>query len=358
MKSLFQVLIMIITSGFIFSGCSSKWEINNPYENVDWENHSKYKANLHTHTTRSDGRMSPQKVVDSYHSLGYKILAITDHNEVTYPWTNFSEMLPGESAHERLERGDITSDELVFENRNPAEMEIFAIQGNEVSAPHHTGSYFSDYQQQPGDENIALGEIGKKNGLALLNHPGRYTARNPEKYNVSWYVDIFNSYDFLTGMEVYNQGDRYPHDRELWDKVLKKTMPGRNVWGYSNDDFHAGMERLGRNWNVFILPELNEEWIRIGMLEGRFFYVYAVNGHNGTEVPDIKSIEVNSKKATIEIVSSGQDSIRWISGSNIVGRGGRLSLSEIPELSGYVRAEIFGPESVTGTQPFGIRKAD
>ena len=39
-----------------------------------------FKANLHTHSTISDARLSPQEVKQAYKDLGYQILAITDHN--------------------------------------------------------------------------------------------------------------------------------------------------------------------------------------------------------------------------------------------------------------------------------------
>lgn len=341
--------------GMIVFGCAPKVEIQNPYEGVDWQSFNQYKANLHTHTTRSDGRMSPQDVVDSYQKLGYKILALTDHNEVTFPWTSFADMKASEGSEKRVERGDIGPEALVYENRDPEQMEMLAIQGNEVSSPHHIGSYFSDYQKQPGEEKETLNEIGEKNGLVLLNHPGRYTGKNPEKYNVDWYVDIFNSYNYVTGMEVYNQGDRYSNDRELWDAVLAKTMPERSVWGYSNDDFHVGEERLGRNWNVFLMPELSEVALKEAMIGGHFFYVYAVNGHNGPKVPAVKTVNVDHKKGIISIDVTGQDSVRWISAGQVISRGETIKLTEYPDVSNYVRAEIYGPESIIGMQPFGIK---
>ncbi|MDX1284484.1 MAG: hypothetical protein R3182_05715 [Draconibacterium sp.] len=357
MKRIFHLFLLVfIAIGFLITSCAPKWEINNPYENVDWENHKKYKANLHTHTTRSDGGHSPQDIVDRYNAFGYKILAITDHNEVTFPWVGFSELSPSEGAYKKLEEGRIDSNAVVYEDRNPKELGMFAIQANEVSSPHHLGSFFSDYLDQPGDEHTTIEEIGKKNGIILLHHPGRYTSRDPEKYTVDWYVDLFTKFDYVTGMEVYNQGDRYKNDRVLWDSILVRTMTERPVWGYSNDDYHGGITALGRNWNLFILPELTEESIRLGMMEGRFLYTYAFKGHNGPEVPQIESINVDNKKGIIEIVSSGQDSIRWISGGDVVCRGNKINLSELTDLSNYVRAEIFGPESITGTQPFGIKQ--
>ncbi|HUT56986.1 MAG TPA: CehA/McbA family metallohydrolase [Phycisphaerae bacterium] len=38
-----------------------------------------YKANLHTHSTVSDGRLSPAERVAQYHKAGYSVLALTDH---------------------------------------------------------------------------------------------------------------------------------------------------------------------------------------------------------------------------------------------------------------------------------------
>ena len=38
-----------------------------------------YKANLHCHTTVSDGRLTPAEVKELYRSLGYSIVAYTDH---------------------------------------------------------------------------------------------------------------------------------------------------------------------------------------------------------------------------------------------------------------------------------------
>jgi len=41
-----------------------------------------YKANLHTHSTISDGKLTPQELKEAYKSKGYSILSITDHNVV------------------------------------------------------------------------------------------------------------------------------------------------------------------------------------------------------------------------------------------------------------------------------------
>ena len=38
-----------------------------------------YKGNLHTHSTRSDGTLSPGAVLAAYRERGYDFLSLTDH---------------------------------------------------------------------------------------------------------------------------------------------------------------------------------------------------------------------------------------------------------------------------------------
>ena len=42
-----------------------------------------WKGNCHCHTTNSDGRLSPDRVIALYEQAGYDFLAITDHRKVT-----------------------------------------------------------------------------------------------------------------------------------------------------------------------------------------------------------------------------------------------------------------------------------
>jgi hypothetical protein len=352
----YQVSVLLILLVAVSSGCHPNLEVQNPYKQVDWEKDKRYIANLHTHTTHSDGRLNPQTVVDRYHQLDYDILAITDHDKINWPWNTFTEKEPSSKSFERLNEGELEEDVLAYENRDPEKLGMIAVKGNEFSSgKHHMCSYFTDIRKADTEEE-ALQATMLKNGLVVFNHPGRYTGRDPNLYNVNWYVDFYKRFDHLVGLEVYNQGDRYPQDRKLWDSILVKLMPQRPVWGFSNDDMHEGI-KLGHNWNIFVLPEFTEEWVRRGMEDGRFFYVHAPNGHIGPQLPTISSIKVNPQKITIEIKSTGQDSILWISGGHVVQRGNIVDLKKQPREINYIRAEIYGPgRTIIGTQPFAIRR--
>jgi len=345
-----RLLIIVV---FVFAvSCTSKWEIDNPYESVDWQAHKQYKANFHTHTTRSDGRVNPQTVIDRYHELGYDILAITDHNEVTFPWTGFSGMQPSNTSLNRIVSAPETMPEnFIYEDRDPITLEMIDIQGNELSRHHHMGSFFNDHNGT-ATEVESLDATAAKKGVTMFNHPGRYNK------TIGWYVDLYEKYNHLVGLEIFNQGDRFPDDRAKWDSILTVVMPGRPVWGFSNDDMHSASQ-IGRNWNMLILPELTDEWVRTGMEKGLSYFVYSPQGHNGPEVPVINSIVVNNRKNTIEIEASGYDSVQWISEGKLVRHGVKVDLDELEQVGSYLRAMFYGPgETVVGTQPFGIRKKD
>ena len=342
------------------AGCQdSGLEIHDPYAGVDWERSAHVKANLHTHTTRSDGRMNPQDVVDHYHRMGYGILAITDHTEVTYPWTGFSDLQPSNTSLNRVEsQPENMPADFVYDNRDPSSLEMLAIQANEVSAPHHVGSYFSDFMEREETEEMTLRRLAEAGATVVLFHPGRYTDRAPETYTDEWYLEQYRSFDNVVGIEIYNQGDRYPTDRALWDRLLTELMPDRPVWAYSNDDMHSA-GHLGRNWNVFPLSERSHDALREAMEEGRFYYVYAPEGHSGPAPPGIEAIRVNHQRGTIQVDASGADEIFWISRGDTVHVGSTIDLSAVDAAEGYVRAELWGPgNTITGTQPFGVLRQE
>ena len=291
---------------------------NNPYEGVSWTH--QHKGNLHTHTTQSDGSLHPSAMIDQYASRGYSILALTDHNTVTYPWTAYG--------------------------RNPATLGMIAIQGSEPSRAHHHGSFFNGYNGSSSNVDTSLQTIQDNGGLSMFYHPGRYS------YNAQWYVDRYNTYPSLVGMEVYNQGNRYV-DLVLWDQVLTELMPDRPVWGYSNGDSHT-TAHVDRNWSVFLLPELSEAAVRNAMVEGQSYFSYTPT--QGAAAPTISMIAVDQSAGTISITAAGYTQIRWISEGNQIATGATFdyftSMACVED--SYVRAELHGPTGITYTQPFGV----
>lgn len=176
----------------------NKVVVFNPYEDVDWDVEHR-KGNFHTHTTNSDGSQDPGTVIEGYHEHDYNVLAITDHNHVTWPWTEYGQ--------------------------NPDQLGMIPIPGNELSRHHHNLSLFTQYPSPVRDSltarlHTSIPEVHSTDGLNVLAHPGRYWEPNDKHVPdgaLARYMGLFHEYGSLVGMEVHNQTDRYPWDRRLWD---------------------------------------------------------------------------------------------------------------------------------------------
>lgn len=361
--SLRRIVCIIIAGLFYTSAAVSASDrgFSNPYRKVNWETVQHYDANFHTHTKLSDGHLTPHQAIDEYKALGYSILALTDHDshhfkahpESLYPWNSIN------SIYEQIKdkprsRGNTTYAETAgneWQNRDPAELEMVAIQGSEISNTDHIGSYFNKYAGGTGSEETAIKEIGNLGGLAVFFHPGRY------KRDTEWYVRFYRENKHLIGMEVYNQIDRYPGDREIWDRVLHHLMPERPVWGFANDDMHR-LEHLGRNRNVMLLPELSSEAVRYAMEHGHFFFFVPVE--RGGK-PAVRITKVKAEEDRLGLVIDGTyTEVDWVTHnpdenkSVTIGRGPDLKLEDVPEYAVYVRAQITGDDGRFYTQPFGI----
>ena len=325
------------------------WTIDNPYAEVDWVDYERHKSALHMHTMMSDGGGRPHEVIDRYAELGYTIISITDH-DTQGPWNNQS----------HPDRGRTTWPWEAF-GRVPEALGVLAIEGNEISKLVHHGSYFNDYGAPDlQNEQDSLDAIAARNGLAIMCHPGRYTSgEDTITRDVAWYVGMFRNNPHLVGIEIYNQIDRFPGDRATWDAILTQLIDERPVWGYSNDDMHGMSSQLGFNFNVMLMPELSEAWMRRAMERGLFFYVHSPHAHNGPPPPEVRAIRVSEADGRIAIETDGHDRIEWISEGRLVHVGDEIRLGEVAQLGRYVRAVVHAADSdaVLGTQPFRVVRA-
>lgn len=327
---MFKRHISIFCLALFVIAIASTVEISNPYATVDWSLRQ-HRSNLHTHTTESDGRWSPARTIDAYHELGYTILALADHNKVSYPWSRF--------------------------DRDPQALGMLAIQANELSRGHHVGSYFTDLNGGRGLEgNVA--EVGKAGGIAVIFHPGRYLKETPTAENVANYVAVYQDNPHAVGLEIVNQRDRYPGDRAIWDAILTQLMPERPVWGFANDDFHRP-DHLGRSWTMFLIHDLTLEHFRQAMVAGHFYSMardMTRSEERDQEMlpPTIRAITVEDRTIAIDAVNA--EGIVWIAHGEEIHRGPSLTIPADGNLPNYVRAELYNPGGTTFTNPFGLRR--
>lgn len=336
----------------------------NPYADVPWGETRDFLANLHTHTTYSDGEFAPHEVIDLYHKRGVHILALTDHDNdhydarpaILFPWTRlasiFDEIRDAPNPcwlRQGLLYRDFTGP---WEDRDPAALGMLAVPGSEISRTHHIASLFCDYPGNTTSEQTALEEIGRHGGIAVFLHPGRYN------HYLAWYLHFYRRHPHLIGMEVFNQNDRCPGDRDLWDRVLHALMPDRPVWGFAGDDTHV-LDHLGWNLLLLPLPELTPGAVRAALESGAFCF-YRPDRQNA--LPSLSLASVSATPDTLRLSVQGEiREIEWITfnpktaQSEILHRGDTLALADVPASSTFVRARIRGADGTLYTQPFGIR---
>lgn len=209
------------------------------------------KACLHTHSTVSDGKLTPEEVRDAYRAEGYGILALTDHsamiahNDLTEP--DFL-MLTGVEIDFPVENSQKTC-HLCLLSRDP-ELQWIPFRDPQVK-PHMEA--WMDRCQCEGMDNRHTPEainavIAKANGLGCLvtyNHP---------VWSMEHYPD-YSPLEGLWGMEYRNSGcaaEGYDENNE-W--VFREfTSLGKFPMPVMADDMHRvqcpknGCPVLGRSW--------------------------------------------------------------------------------------------------------------
>ena len=339
--------------------------LKNPYKDIDWASVNQYKSNMHTHTTQSNDpieEFTTANVVDKYHAAGYKILALSDHDYCTYPWNLFPQFMSDVPA------------------RDPETLGMLAVPSNELSKDNtnswseRTGGQFNHHNDfftgRQGQEFASLQEsyayTYALGGMQIINHPGQYwsidnTYSETQKDGPGWHATNFKTFPSLVGLEVYNQGNRRPNDRILWDQILERTMPERPVFGYSGDDTHNN-EQLFRNYNMMLMESLTTEELKDAMRKGESYFCYEPKGSGEGKAPRITDIAVDEVNKTITIEANGM--VYWIYGTDKTSSAASSTRSSVVGIGKtfcykgyqgtYVRAFITNAFGETCTQPFGF----
>ena len=229
---------------------------------------------LHTHTTNSDGELSPSLLVKHYERAGFDVLAITDHWRRTV-----------EPSTERL---------LVVPST-----ELDASMGAPGREAHVLGIGVEADPQEPGAEFPTLPDtvdwISRSGGLAFLAHP----------YWSGLRVEEFAGCEGLLGLEVYNAGCELEVGRGVsgvhWDDALE--VDGRVWFGIAVDDSHHPGFDSAIAWTWVRAHERSREAVLEALRAGAF---YSSTG------PRIE--ELSRQDGVVEIRTTPAESIRLLTG--------------------------------------------
>lgn len=238
-----------------------------------------YKANFHTHSTVSDGKLTPEEVRDAYKERGYSILAITDHSVMV--------------AHQELNQEDfllLTGVEIDMEEQdNPVNLRDRKLHlcliskdpnrqwipfrdprpiANSVpyEALNEIGGMTRDYD--PENVNKVIAECNRQGCLVIYNHPCWNLESYPEYAPLKgfWGMEYRNSASIALG---YDENNSWVYQDLL--RLGSRMMP------VCADDMHRpvnpqnGYPVLGGSWNMVGAKELSYEAVIAAMERGDLY---------------------------------------------------------------------------------------
>ena len=414
-----KIISLILATVMLFSSCiiafateDIDYTINNPYSTVDFENWDQYKADLHCHTTASDGDVDMDVMIEEHYAQDYDVLALTDHGIVSRGWTqvntrNYFKIVSAVKEGRQQVVTPLTEErynEIINgvgrDGRGMVEVPL----GNEQNPTSlnnaHVNSWFADYGDGllGGTSNYeeVVKNVEAAGGLTVINHPGEYTGAKEEScqadaYNEDdlWYsyvidkfTNILTTYESCIGIDINSKKDgRTKYDRKLWDILLQNVVPtGRNVFAIATTDAHQ-LDKVGCAWTDLCMPENNAENIQTCLKNGAFFAVsrYIQNAEElaqfsletgidwGTEfeqedrdgtipAPKATNVVVDEKADTITLSVDNALTVHWIADGQVIAVGNTIDLDDYSDKIGsYVRAEAFGEGGVLYTQAFTLQ---
>lgn len=358
--------------------------ITDPYAGVDWSACDIFKANLHTHSTVSDGQIDLPDVVEHYYALGYDILCMTEHGVVSEGWTARPRPIPPFNLFQKStavlpERAAVIAAGSDRGGRGMTDLPMGIEVNMAVVRKNHVNGYFCDYGRgifgKENDYRDAVTGIDAAGGYSVLNHLGDWTgskrdpqiSRDPELIND--FADILVSHRrSCLGMEIANSKDTVTRaDRIFWDELLKVCLPnGRNIWAFADDDSHTN-DDVGDSFELFVMPHNDIVNIKNAMINGHFFAASRfARGELGEDfkgtgvMPEIKEISCNGTEIHVVLGKGASDAqISWISGGDTIAAGDTFDLSQHSADTGcYVRFSIASPGGMIWSQAFPVSGDD
>jgi hypothetical protein len=310
------------------------------------EGGSFYKANLHCHSTLSDGQMTPQELKTHYKKMGYAVLAITDHDiMIPHPELNDESFLT--LTGYEMEVNEDTPQP--WANTKTCHMCLLALEESNTRqvcwhptkylfghSAEHTDQIAVDEETAPyirrysGEGVSDMMRIGREKGFFVTyNHPAWSLEAYPE----------YMSYCHMHAMEICNYGcvteGYHEYSPRVYDDMLRG---GKRIFCIGADDNH-GTGDTGGAWVMIKADRLAYRAITQALEKGHF---YASQG------PEIYALYTEDGRICVE--TSPCREIVFTTGSRNALRlcapeGGTLTRGSFAfeEGMGYVRVTVIDP---------------
>jgi len=199
-----------------------------------------YKGNLHTHTTDSDGKRTPEEAIALYRENGYDFIALTDHRQFCAPREaeGILVLAGGEYNTGLLSREGVVHIVGIGMTEDPC--------GTTEDGPQ-----------------LLIDKVHKAGGIAIWAHPA-WSLNTPE---------FIEQYTGMDGIEIYNSVSGFPRnvrpDSSLITDML--AMRGRPLPLVAADDTHFYEADACRSYIWVQAEDCTREAILAALRDGRFY---------------------------------------------------------------------------------------
>ncbi len=200
------------------------------------------KAQLHVHTTRSDGELEPEEALARYRDAGYTFVCLTDHDRVTRcDALDGPEFLAVPGVEETLVRG------------------IYPL------GPHLT-RLFVDRPAPGGTAQERLDATRREGGIAVLNHP----SWKGNLWTGEWTLERMRRLRGPFLLEIVNPHSDTAEDVRRWTALLRERPRSEPVGAVACDDAHTPRQ-IDRGWIMVKVERATAGDLRRA-LQGLSFY--------------------------------------------------------------------------------------
>lgn len=283
-----------------------------------------YRANLHSHTTYSDGTLSPEQMKSMYKNEGYSVISFTDHGK----FIRHHELSDPDFLVLNGYEADITEemDDPEYKLRRTCHLCLIA-PSEDVEVAPHPRDCGTGYNSARVNELIRRGV--EEGFFVTYNHPTWSIARYPEymSYRGMHCMEIANFNCIAGGMPEWNE-HAYDDMLSRGDKIYAIATDDNHNTEYFNDSFGG--------YAMILADELSYKSIFDALMSGSFY---------ASEAPVIKSLYVED--GVIFVFTSEVKSIRFNTGirrygNNTAPDGGFISSAsfKIDPDDRYVRITV------------------
>lgn len=304
-----------------------------------------YKANLHCHSTVSDGKRTPQEIKTIYMAHGYSVVAFTDHDVlIPHPELASADFLPLNGfeaevdAPGKREWATKKTCHICFIAKDP---------DNLVMPFYHRTAYLSanavnyrgqlQYDDSQPDYVREYYHAGISDMMRRGRNAGFFVTYNHPTWSRQDYSD-YMGYEGMHAMEIMNYSccveGYFEYNPRVYDDML---CAGKRVYAIAVDDNHGWRADECGGWTMIKADRLDYKAITDALEKGHFYASWGPEIHSLWVEDDMIHITCAPAKRIVVTYQSRRSYA--LSGENLTQAAFRLRPDD-----GYVRITVMDSE--------------